>query len=128
MQSILVIDDDPSLRELTRLILHRAGYEVETAIHGLDGLKQLNLRSFDLVVTDMMMPEMEGLGLLLECRRLHPGQRFLAVSGGMGRGVFDALPAAEALGAIESLQKPYKADELLAAVQRCLEAPVPSTD
>lgn len=125
MHSILVIDDDPALRELTRVILQRAGYGVHTANNGREGLQLLEQRQFDLVVSDMLMPEMEGLELLLHCRRLHPGQCFLAMSGGLVRGAFDALPAAEALGAIETLQKPFTQDELLAAVRRCLEAPLP---
>lgn len=123
MKRILVIDDDPSLRELTRLILRKAGYETDGATDGLNGLKQLGQQTYDHVITDMLMPGMEGLELLLECRRLYPGQRFLAISGGIVRGAFDALPAAQALGALETLSKPFTPEQLLEAVKRCLAAP-----
>jgi DNA-binding NtrC family response regulator len=120
---ILVIDDDPALRELTRLILHNAGYETDSAGNGRKGLQMLSHQEYALVVTDMLMPEMEGLQLMLECRHHHPDMKFIAVSGGYSRGAFDALPAAHAMGALETLYKPFSTEELLAAVRRAIGPP-----
>jgi DNA-binding NtrC family response regulator len=123
MNRILVIDDDDALRELTLRLLTSAGYSAVGANDGLDGLRMLAEERFELAITDIMMPRMEGLELIIECRNLHPGLKIIAVSGAHTLGKFDALPAAEGLGAIETLDKPFSKDELLRAVERCIGKP-----
>src|SRR4051794_22521686 len=65
--TILVVEDDDDVRELLRRTLVRAGYAVETAIHGAEGLRLFHSQSFDVVVTDVIMPEMDGFELIRAC-------------------------------------------------------------
>ena len=119
MTRVLVIDDDPLVRATLRAILDSAGFEVVLASDGLDGVAEFKRRRADLVITDIVMPDMEGIETIRNIRELEPTVPILAISGG-GRGVsIDYLRMAERLGATASLQKPFEADELIAAVDRC---------
>lgn len=120
MTRVLVIDDDPLVRATLRAILDGAGYEVVLASDGLDGLAEFRRQRADLVITDIVMPDMEGIETIRQLRAQKPPVPILAISGG-GRGVsLDYLRMAEQLGATESLSKPFEADDFLAAVERCL--------
>ena len=120
MQRILVIDDDEQMRALLRDILERAGYEVTEAQHGLEGLKLFRARPADLVVTDLIMPEKEGVETILELRAEYPEVPIIAVSGWGRNGPRDYLEIAARLGARRTVAKPFTRQEILAAVQQSL--------
>ena len=120
MQRILVIDDDEQMRALLRDILERAGYEVTEAQHGLEGLKLFRARPADLVVTDLIMPEKEGVKTILELRAEYPEVPIIAVSGGGRNGPRDYLEIAARLGVRRTVAKPFTRQEILAAVQQSL--------
>ncbi len=119
MHRILVVDDEPQVRDLCRLILEGAGYTVRTARHGAEALRLLAAEPADLVICDIFMPEMEGLETISELKRRGLETRILAISGGAG-GLPNFLATAQRFGAVSTLQKPFSRDELLAAVQTAL--------
>lgn len=120
MTRILVIDDNPLVRATLRSILDAAGYEVVLASDGQAGLAEFRRQPSDLVITDIVMPEIEGIETIRQLRGLAPKLPILAISGG-GRGIsLDYLRMAQQLGATDVLSKPFEPDELLSTVLRCL--------
>jgi DNA-binding NtrC family response regulator len=120
MARILVIDDDESITSLLHMVLSRQGYEVLTAANGREGVKLFNSTPADLVISDILMPEMDGLEALKQLRQLSPNLKLIAVSGGGVRLKMDVLRVAELLGAAATFEKPYKIDALLASVRQLL--------
>jgi CheY-like chemotaxis protein len=120
--SILVIDDDAIVRETVQQILENAGYEVTCAENGERGLEAFRARRPDAVVTDIIMPEREGIGTMLEMRREWPDAPIVAISGGGRLANADYLKMARNLGANAVLAKPFEPEELIEAVARCLRA------
>ena len=118
MARILIIDDDPDLRAVLAQMLRLAGYEVALAANGREGLERALKQPADLVLTDIYMPEQEGLETILELRRRFPQLPVLAMSGRAAAGTM--LGIAQRLGAIAVLQKPFSSDELLTLVSRSL--------
>ena len=122
MPSILVVEDDAALRRLFEQMLLRDGHEVTIAADGAQALKLIEAMSFDVVVTDLIMPEMEGLSLLRELRHLKSPPKIIAMSGG-GRGsATDYLEIAAMLGAAATLSKPFTHQQLTEAVERVMTA------
>jgi len=119
MAVIIVIDDEPIIRRFVRRVLEEAGHEVSEAEDGDAGLTVLRLERPALVITDLFMPNKEGIEVIQEIRRLQPAIPILAMSGGGSYGI-DVLSMATALGANEALQKPFRRVELLGAVERLL--------
>lgn len=120
MARILLVDDEHATRRVIRRMLEAAEHEVTEAADGSDALHEFAAGSFDLVVTDLIMPGKEGIETIMEMRQSKPGTKVLAISGG---GQFKAeglLDMAGALGATGTLAKPFTSDELLAAVDRIL--------
>lgn len=119
MANILLIDDDPNLLAMTVELLQGAGHVVTSASNGNIGIRLVERQPFDLVITDLVMPEKEGIELIMELRRKHPALKIIAVSGG-GRGsAKDYLRPAEKLGAW-TLEKPYSGKALITAVNSAL--------
>jgi DNA-binding response OmpR family regulator len=114
---VLVVDDDPAIRELLAEILKDGGYEVAVACDGLEAEEALKSGHFDLVITDLVMPNAEGLETIQGIRGSYPGLKVIALSGAFG-GSF--LRVAAMLGANATLQKPVGPDELLDAVRKVL--------
>jgi CheY-like chemotaxis protein len=122
---VLVVDDDPTIRLVTRATLNEEGYEAITAKDGAEALalcKQMKGR-FQLVVTDMMMPLMDGTALIRALSELDPHLPVLAVSGLLDS---DHATPAKAAPNVVFLQKPFTAEELLLAVGRMLHPTVSS--
>ena len=127
MALILVIEDDAPLRAAIRRVLESAGHRVVDAAHGGAALARLEQTDLDLVVTDLLMPEVEGIEVLTAARRRNPDLPVLVISGGFGPertgtsglGV-DYLRMARQLGATRTLAKPFGRAELLQAVNACL--------
>ncbi len=121
MKSILVIDDEEQLVKMVCTMLEREGYRVSVAQNGKQGLRLFRQEPVDLVITDIFMPEKEGLETIRELRREFPGIKIIAMSGGMAKAEgFSALPLAEKLGADHTLVKPFRRTELLSLVAECL--------
>ena len=123
MNNILIIEDDDQIRKMLRQMLERAGYEVFDASNGKDGSRAYRENPADLIITDIFMPEMDGLETILELRRDFPVLKIIAISGGARGGSFDFLPIAESFGAAKILKKPFTREEILSAVKEVLESP-----
>ncbi len=122
MHRLLVIDDDPLVRATLVAILEGAGYAVTEANDGHHGLAIFDTVQPDLVITDIVMPEVEGIETIRQMRLKAPTLPILAISGG-GRGTApDYLRMAQRLGATDVLAKPFEADDLVAVVARCIAA------
>jgi DNA-binding response OmpR family regulator len=121
--SILVIDDDPMVRHTIKRILTAHGYNPDFAENGKVGLAMWKKSQAALVITDLIMPEKEGLETIVEIRRMSSSLRIIAVSGGGRVGTPEVfLKTAQSLGANEILAKPFEPEQLIAAVKRQLAA------
>ncbi|MEE8493291.1 MAG: response regulator [Nitrospirales bacterium] len=120
MATILVIDDETQVRSLLRQALTGAGYEVIEAGNGREGLERYREAPADLVITDILMPDEDGLEATLELTRQFPNVKIIAITGGSGERNF--LDVAKLFGARRTLAKPFGLDRLLEAVQEELKA------
>lgn len=120
MSAILVIDDDASVREVVREMLELEGHEVTIAENGSEAIALLAGRRFDLVVTDLIMPEKEGIETITEIRRTDSRTPIIAISGGGRLGPGDYLETARYIGADATLAKPFTRQELLTTVESLL--------
>jgi len=123
MQNILVIDDDKLMCLALAKILISSGYNVVQAADGEEGLKLYRTQDFDLVITDLIMPDKEGIQIIRELRKENPQIRIIAMSAGGRGGATDYLKWARLMGAKQCLSKPIRRDDLLAAVQAVLALP-----
>ena len=114
MARILLIDDDPQTLSSVKNVLQDDGFEVVTAANGREGLQQYRLQPAELVITDILMPEMDGLEVIERLTRQYPHVKIMVMSG--GKGDRDFLQAAELLGASRVLAKPFGPEALLSAV------------
>jgi len=121
--SILIIDDDAAVSRTLSLILTRAGYQVSCASTGRKGLALLAGGGFDLVLTDIIMPELDGIEAIRRIRTDHPSLRIIAMSGGGQIDKADFLHMAEALGADRVLEKPVRSERLLELVGSVMASP-----
>ena len=120
---VLIIDDDAAVSRTLSLILTRAGYQVSTATSGRKGLELLSNEGYDLVLTDIIMPELDGIEAIRRIRSDHPGLRVIAMSGGGQIDKADFLHMAQVLGADRVLEKPVRGEKLLELVSAVLAAP-----
>lgn len=117
MPSVLVVDDQDEVRQLIRETLEQAGYEVEEARDGKEGLERYRARSTDLVIMDILMPEQDGLEAIMTLHREFPDTRVIAMTGGSDTiGVLNFLDVAKMFGARRTLQKPFELKVLLDVV------------
>jgi len=119
MARILVIEDDSGVRDLLEKVLAATGYEVSTAVNGEEGVLCFRKKPPDLVITDLLMPNKEGLETIRELRLANPVVKIVAISGAPSE--WRALEIATKLGANETISKPFKTDDLLHAVERLLK-------
>lgn len=122
MAVILVIDDNDTVRKTLRRQLLSAGYEVIEAADGAQGLALCHAHRPALVISDIFMPEADGIETITAIRREHPGIKIIAVSGSEAQQRTLYLGAAQKLGADAVLGKPWRAAELKETVQRLLGA------
>jgi two-component system, chemotaxis family, chemotaxis protein CheY len=120
MARILVIDDDPSLRRSMRKVLERSGHEVIEAEDGDKGMRLVREVPPDLVVTDLLMPEKEGIETIQELRAEFPEIPIVAVSGAGSVEEGGPLLDAQLFGADATLSKPFEVEELVETVTRVL--------
>lgn len=114
--TLLVVEDDEQFREFLRDVLDRHGYEVDAVSDGNEALRMLDAHQPDLVITDLVMPGVDGLELVIEMRRSSTSLPIIAISGGMVTAPQSYLKVARALGANAVLEKPFYADALIAKV------------
>ncbi len=121
MARILVIDDEELVRFTLKQALEKAGHEVVEAADGNDGIAVCRRSPVDLIITDIIMPEKEGIETIVELRRDDPDVKIIAISGGGRIGTKDYLELAQRFGARQVLRKPFGRQELLDAVQETLD-------
>ena len=109
---ILVAEDDEALRIFMDMVLTGAGYRLLSACNGREAVRVLKSRRIDMLFTDLMMPEQEGIETILYVRKNYPGLKLIATTGGDPTN----LSVARKLGAWAIIQKPFSADELVAVV------------
>lgn len=122
MKRILIIEDDAVTRQFLMETLESCGYHLAEAGNGKEGLMLHRNHPFDLVITDIIMPEMEGLETITALKEHHPGVQIIAISGG-GRGrAGEYLSMAEHLGAHRVFNKPLDPEEISSTVVQMLDA------
>ena len=119
-KTILIIDDEQLIRLQIRSALELEGFTVREAANGNEGLARIAEATPDVVITDILMPDKEGIETILELRRTHPKIRIIAISGGGRTGNKDFLRTAKHLGADRTLAKPFGLAELLRLVHEVL--------
>ena len=124
MARLLVIDDEKLARLTLRKILERAGHEVVEASNGSEGIAMYRAQPFDAVITDIIMPDKEGVETIIELKRDFPQVRLIAISGGGRTRNLDFLKLAMQYGAEKILAKPFSQDDLVDAVESLLANPV----
>ena len=124
MKSILLVDDDEQLRRMLKTVLQEAGHQVNEARNGNEALEIYNVAPTDLVITDLVMPDKEGLETIIELRRTHPDVKIIAMSGGARTGVHNYLDLAKKLGANYILEKPFSYQEILTGIQMVISSEV----
>ena len=121
MARVLIIDDEEQVRKLIREVLEEAGHEVAEARNGREGMKLYEANPTDVVITDLVMPEQEGLETITALRRRFPSVKIIAISGAQQKLDLDLLYVAEKLGAIRTMEKPFEVRKLLALVEELLK-------
>ena len=114
----MVIDDDPLIREILRIVLRKNGYEIIEAEDGYEALSLQRENPVDLVITDIIMPEKEGVETIREFKRVFPKVKIIAISGGGQAEPGGYLGIARALGADATFMKPFDNQKLTEAVDK----------
>ncbi|MCP4004202.1 MAG: response regulator [bacterium] len=122
MARILVVDDDAQIRGVIRGMLETMGHEVHEVSDGMHATVAYREKPADLVITDIYMPDKEGLELILELRTEFPDVKIVAVSGGGGAFDLEPLETAQNLGVCATLNKPFRSEELGKLVERVLKS------
>ena len=121
MARILIIDDESQIRSMLRLMLERAGYEIAEAPDGIEGIRQYRENPADLIITDLIMPNKDGIGMIIDLKKEFPKVKILAMSGGGVNRPEGYLDGAKKLGATRTLTKPIDREEMLKAVKETLK-------
>jgi DNA-binding NtrC family response regulator len=122
MARIFLIDDDNSVRDMLRKTLAHFGHTVIEARNGKEGMELFPHANADLLITDIVMPEKEGLEVLMELRKRQPPVKIIAISGGGRVSAADYLRTAKLMGAAKVLAKPFSNEALMAAVNELLSS------
>jgi CheY-like chemotaxis protein len=128
MSHVLVIDDNPKVRSSMKAMLESFGFDVSVARDGDEGLQHFRLEPFDLVISDIIMPNKDGFETVRELREITDDVPIIVMSGGSRiaaddiarQATRDALELAEFLGATRTISKPFSQDDLLKVIRECL--------
>jgi DNA-binding NtrC family response regulator len=118
MIKVLVVDDDEAISQNLKRLLEKAGYLSDTAYSGEEALKKINANYYDLALIDLLLPDMDGLQLLMEVKRISPITAIIIIT------AFGTIPnAVEAIkrGAADYITKPFRIDELLSTIKKVIE-------
>jgi YesN/AraC family two-component response regulator len=118
MYNILVVDDEPMIREGLKMALEMEGHKTCTAADGSEALRMINEHKPDLVITDIIMPESDGIEVICTIRDKFPDIKILAISGGGRISAKDHLKIAQQLGASGIMTKPFSTAELVTEITR----------
>jgi YesN/AraC family two-component response regulator len=121
MARILIIDDEPQIRSMLTLMLEREGYEIVEAPDGVAGIKIYRQSPADLIITDLIMPNKDGIGMIIDLKKEFPDVKIIAMSGGGLNKPDGYLKGAKKLGAACTLTKPIDREEMLKAVREILK-------
>ena len=122
MARILVIEDDDSIRKLIEKFMLIDGHEVETAENGLIGLEMIGSRQYDLLITDIVMPEQDGIGVLMELRKMQSKLKTIVITGGsLKLNINDLMKMAKVMKADKVLMKPLDFENLRLTVAELLK-------
>jgi len=116
---ILLIDDEKPFRAVIKQVLTRAGYDVVEAANGVEGINRFYEQPTDMIITDIIMPEKEGIETIIELKKAHPEVKLIAMSGGGWYGTDIDFDMAKKLGA-RTLDKPFELQELLDVISELL--------
>ena len=128
MALILIIDDEPQIRSMLKLMLERDGYEVAEAPDGIEGIRVYRQKPADLIITDLIMPNKDGIGMIIDLKKEFPNVKIIAMSGGGLNKPEGYLKGAKKLGAACTLTKPIDRDEMLRAIKDVLQSPSSQID
>jgi DNA-binding response OmpR family regulator len=126
MPRILVIDDEQLLRSTVVMILTRAGFTVVEASDGQAGIAMFHKNPPDIVLTDIFMPNRDGIEIIKELKHSSPLTKIIAMTGGGKLRMMEIASAAQVLGADYVLDKPFDSESLLTAINAVLVTPLPT--
>ena len=118
LHKILVVDDEESVRSMISVLLQKEGYQVSSAQDGEEALSMIGEQAFDLILSDIRMPRLDGLGLLDRVQALYPDITVIMMS---AFGTVDLAVEAMKRGAYDYISKPFKPDEILLALRKAQE-------
>ncbi|HWR72375.1 MAG TPA: sigma-54 dependent transcriptional regulator, partial [Nitrospirota bacterium] len=118
MEKILIVDDEQSMRDFLSIMLKKEGYEVHVASNGTDAVKSIQTEIFDLVITDVKMPQIDGMGVLRTIKELSPDTVVIMIT---AYATTETAVEAMKLGAYDYITKPFKVDEIKLVIQKALE-------
>jgi DNA-binding response OmpR family regulator len=122
MPGVLIVEDDKELREMLKLSLSRRNFTVFEADNGKSAIAHFKPTITDLVVTDLIMPEEDGLKVVIKLRELKPTIKIIAISGGGKVGPVSYLNLAKALGADAIYSKPFSISDLITKIEQLLDS------
>ena len=120
MKQILTVDDSASIRQMVSFTLTKAGYQITEAIDGKDGLAKAETKKVDLIITDLNMPNMDGIQMITAVRKL-PGYGFTPILMLTTESQAEKKDAGRKAGATGWIVKPFNADQLIAVVQKLVK-------
>ncbi len=121
MANILIADDQETIRQMLKSLFEQYTYTVSVAANGKEALNLFRSQTFDLVITDIIMPDMEGIETIRELKKLDPKIKIIAMSGGGTVRAMEYLRMAGMLGALRTIEKPFDVRKMLEAVRLCLD-------
>ena len=126
MRGVLIVDDNNEIREMLKIALIRRQFTVLEAVNGKDAIAHFKPTITDLVVTDLIMPEEDGLKVIIKLRELKPSIKSIAISGGGKAGPGSYLKLAKALGADAIYSKPFSINVLISKIEQLLSGEQPA--
>lgn len=121
MSGILIIEDDNELREMLKVALQRRNYIIMEAENGKEAISHFKPSVTDLVITDLIMPEEDGLKVVIKLREIKPAVKIIAISGGGKAGPGSYLNLAKALGADAIFSKPFSVHDMISKIKLLLD-------
>lgn len=119
-KSILLIEDDEQMAEMLKIMLEKEGYHVMVASNGEEGIKLYRNNPMDLVITDIVMPEKEGIETIKELKVDYPDVKIIVMSGGGLVGAEEYLQIAKGFGVRHTIVKPFSREEILKAIRELI--------